>query len=67
MSLEAMEAKIAALRAEFDTESEEMILMAEEERKRQRVLAEDRLKIAHLRKGGPSAVRRIARKRYGKG
>jgi len=63
----AMEAKIAALRAEFDSESEELNLMAEEERKRQSVLAEDRLKMAELRQGGPSAVRRIARKRGGKG
>jgi circadian clock protein KaiC len=63
----AMDAKIAALRAEFDTESEELSLMAEEERKRQSVLAKDRLKMADLRKGGPSAVRRIARKGCGNG
>src|SRR3989304_2573281 len=54
----ALEAKVAALRAEFDVESEELHLMAEEERKRQAVLAEDRLEMAHLRKGEPSAVRR---------
>ena len=64
---EALEAKIAALRAEFDAESEELHLMAEEERKRKAVLAEDRLEMAHLRKGEPSAVRRSARKRRGKG
>jgi circadian clock protein KaiC len=29
--------------------------MAEEERKRQAVLADDRLEMAHLRKGKPSA------------
>ena len=52
---EALEAKIAALRAEFDAESEELHLMAEGERKRQAVLAEDRLEMAHLRKGEPSA------------
>ena len=51
----ALEAKIAALRAEFDVESEELHLMAEEERKKQAVLAEDRLDMAHLRKGKPSA------------
>jgi len=51
----ALEAKIAALRAEFDVESEELHLMAEEERKKQAVLAEDRLEMAHLRKGKPSA------------
>ena len=63
---EALEAKIAALRAEFDAESEELHLMAEGERKRQAVLAEDRLEMAHLRKGEPSAARRSARKRRGK-
>jgi len=63
----ALEAKIAALRAEFDAESEEMHLMAEEERKRQSVLAEDRLEMARLRKGEPLAVGRSARKRRGKG
>ena len=47
--------KIAALRAEFDVETEEVHLMAEEEQKRQAVLAEDRLEMAHLRKGKPSA------------
>ncbi len=52
---EALEAKIAALRAEFDAESEELHMMAEGERKRQAVLAEDRLEMAHLRKGEPSA------------
>ena len=62
-----LEAKIAALRAEFDVESEELHLMAEEERKRQAVLAEDRLEMAHLRQGKPSAVRRSDRKRRGKG
>ena len=63
----ALEEKIAALRAEFDAESEELHLMAEEERKRQAVLAEDRLDMAHLRQGEPSAIRRSTRKRKGKG
>ena len=63
----ALETKIAALRAEFDVETEEVHLMAEEEQKRQAVLAEDRLEMAHLRKGKPSAPRRCARKRSGKG
>ena len=63
----ALEAKIAALRAEFDAESEELHLMAEEERKRKTVLAEDRLEMARLRKGETSAARRSARKRRGKG
>jgi circadian clock protein KaiC len=63
----ALEAKIAALRAEFEAESEELHLMAKEERKRQALLAEDALKMAHLRTGQFSAVRRSARKRKDKG
>jgi circadian clock protein KaiC len=61
----ALEAKIAALHAEFDAESEELHLMAEEERKRQDVLAGNRLKMAHLRKRDPSAPRamRVKKKR----
>jgi circadian clock protein KaiC len=61
----ALEAKIAALHAEFDAESEELHLMAEEERKRQDVLAGNRLKMAHLRKKDPSAPRamRVKKKR----
>jgi len=51
----ALETKIAALRAEFDVETEEVHLMAEEEQKRQAVMSEDRLEMAHLRKGKPSA------------
>jgi len=51
----ALEAKIAALRAEFDVETEEVHLMAEEEQTRRAVQAEDRLDMAHLRKGRPSA------------
>jgi circadian clock protein KaiC len=51
----ALEAKITALRAEFDVETEEVHLMAEEEQKRQAVQAEDRLDMAHLRKGKPAA------------
>jgi circadian clock protein KaiC len=46
-----LEAKIAALRAEFAVETEEVQLMAEEEQKRQAVLAENRLKMARLRRG----------------
>ena len=44
----ALETKIAALRAEFDVETAEVHLMAEEEQKRQAVLAENRLEMAHL-------------------
>jgi len=60
-----LEAKIAALRAEFDAESEELRLMAEEEQKRQVVLAGDRLEMARLRKGNPltSPAKRSKKKR----
>ena len=51
----ALEAKILAMRAEFDVETEEVHLMAEEEKKRQAVQAEDRLDMAQLRRGKPSA------------
>jgi circadian clock protein KaiC len=47
----AMEARITALRAEFDAESEELHLIAEEERKKQVVFTEDRVEMAHHRKG----------------
>jgi circadian clock protein KaiC len=50
----ALETKIAALRAEFDVETEEVRLIAEEEQKRQTLLAEDRLIMANLRQGKPS-------------
>ncbi len=46
----ALEAKIAALRAEFDAESEELHLLTQEERNRQAALTRDRLRMAHLRK-----------------
>ena len=63
----ALETKIAALRAEFDVETEEVHLMAEEEQKRQAVQVEDRLEMAHLRKGKPSApqAKRLKKKRKG--
>ena len=63
----ALEAKIAALRAEFDAESVDLHLMAEEERKRKVVMAEDRLEMANIRKGGPSAspAKRSKKKRKG--
>lgn len=63
----ALEAKIAALRAEFDVETEEVHLMAEEEGKRKAALAEDRLEMAHLRKGNPSSPQEKRSKRRGKG
>ena len=63
----ALEAKIAALRAEFDVETEEVHLMAEEEQKRQAVLAEDRLEMATLRKGKPSAPQALRSKKKRKG
>jgi circadian clock protein KaiC len=63
----ALETKIAALRAEFDVETEEVQLMAEEEQKRQAVLADDRLDMAKLRKGKPSAPRALRSKKKTKG
>jgi len=60
-----LEARIAALRAEFDAESEELSLMAEEEQKRQMVLVEDRSEMALLRKGKPT--RKSVRNGSGKG
>jgi circadian clock protein KaiC len=63
----ALETKIAALRAEFDVETEEVQLMAEEEQKRQAVLADDRLRMAKLRKGKPSAPRALRSKKKTKG
>ncbi len=61
----ALEAKITALRAEFDVETQEVHLMAEEEQKRQAVQAKDRLDMAQLRKGKLSApqVMRSKKKR----
>jgi len=50
----ALETKIAALRAEFEVETEEAQLITEEEEKRQAVMMEDRLAMAHHRKGKPS-------------
>jgi circadian clock protein KaiC len=55
----ALEAKIAALRAEFDVETQEVHLMAEEEQKRQAVQAEDRLDMVQLRKGKPSTTPKV--------
>jgi len=52
----AMEAKIVALRADFQAESEELYMTTEEERKRQAVLAQDRLQMGHRRKGKSSAA-----------
>ncbi|MDD4860896.1 MAG: hypothetical protein PHI33_02185, partial [Smithellaceae bacterium] len=62
-----LETKIAALRAEFDVETKEVQLMTEEEQKRQAVLADDRLRMAHLRKGKPSAPRALRSKKKTKG
>ena len=47
----ALEAKIAALRAEFDVESEEIQLLAEEERTRLAALTRERSEMEQLRKG----------------
>ena len=45
-----LEAKIAALRAEFDAETKEIRALTDEERKRQTTLAADRSAMARLRK-----------------
>ncbi|MHB8139413.1 MAG: circadian clock protein KaiC [Smithellaceae bacterium] len=63
----ALEANIAALRAEFDVETLEVHLMAEEEQKRQAIQAQDRLDMAQLRKRGPSAPRTLHSKKKTKG
>jgi len=63
----ALEANIAALRAEFDVETLEVQLMAEEEQKRQAVQAEDRLDMAQLRKGKPSNPRVLRPEKKTKG
>ncbi len=63
----ALETKIAALRAEFEVETQEVQLMAEEEQKRQAVLAEDRLDMAYLRKGNPSTPKALHPEKRRKG
>jgi circadian clock protein KaiC len=63
----ALEAIIAALRAEFDVETLEVLLMAEEEKKRQAIQAQDRLEMAKLRKGKPSGPQAIRSKKNRKG
>ena len=63
----ALETKIAALRAEFDMETQEVHLIAEEEQKRQSVLVEDRLDMARLRKGKLSVARALRSKKNRKG
>jgi len=63
----ALEAKIAALRAQFDAESEEVYIMAEEEQIRQAVIAEDRIEMAHRRKGKVSDPPMKRSKKRGKG
>jgi circadian clock protein KaiC len=63
----ALEANITALRAEFDVETLEVQLMAEEEKKRQAVQAEDRLDMAQLRKGKPSGPQATRTKKKTKG
>jgi circadian clock protein KaiC len=63
----ALEANIAALRAEFDVETLEVHLMAEEEQTRQAVHAKDRLDMAQLRKGKPSDPQATRSKKKTKG
>ncbi len=63
----ALEAKIAALHAEFDVETLEVHLMAEEEQKRQAIQAQDRLEMAKLRKGKTSIPQTTHSKKKTKG
>jgi circadian clock protein KaiC len=63
----ALETKIAALRAEFDMETQEVHMIAEEEQKRQAVLAGDRLDMAHRRKAKPSSQPEMHKKKKRKG
>jgi len=59
-----LETKIAALRAAFDEETEEVHLIADEERKRQAVQSKNRLEMARFRAGKPSeALSKRAKKR----
>ncbi|MBR9986952.1 MAG: circadian clock protein KaiC [Desulfosarcina sp.] len=51
---QALEAKIAALRAAFEEETKEVHLIAEEKRKRQAVQTESRLAMGRFREGKPS-------------
>ncbi len=62
-----LEAKIAALRAEFDSESEEVQLMAAEEQNRQTTIADDIIKMSHLRKESHSEAGKKSKKRRLKG
>jgi circadian clock protein KaiC len=62
----ALEANIAALRAQFDVETLEVHLMAEEEKIKQAIEAKNRLDMAKLRKGKtskPQAVRAKTKKK----
>ncbi|MBI5895331.1 MAG: hypothetical protein HZB24_04735, partial [Desulfobacterales bacterium] len=63
----ALETKIAALRAAFDEETEEVHLIADEERKRQAVHTESRLAMARFREGKPSEPPAKRVKKRGKG
>jgi circadian clock protein KaiC len=47
---QALEARIAALRAEFAAESEELLAMSKEEKKRQEAVADEQADMARLRK-----------------
>jgi circadian clock protein KaiC len=63
----ALEASIAALRAQFDVETLEVHLMAEEEKIKQDVQAQDRLAMAKLRKGRPLVTQAKSAKTKKKG
>jgi len=63
----ALETKIAALRAVFAMETQEVQLMAGEEQKRQIILTEDRSRMTRLRRGKPSAPQALRSKKKTKG
>jgi circadian clock protein KaiC len=63
----ALEANIAALRAEFDVETLEVHLMAEEEQVRQAIEAKNRLDMAQLRKGKTADPQTTRSKKKAKG
>jgi circadian clock protein KaiC len=58
----ALEAKVGALRAEFDAESKELDFLKEEEKARQEVVAQEKLKMKSLRKVKQAADREKAPK-----
>jgi len=61
----AMEARIAALRAEFEVEQTEAATTRVQDQTRAGVLADDRVQMARLRQGDALAARRTPRRQHG--